>query len=470
MSDEKILSITHLARQLSRRLEEDFPPCWVKGELSGYKKHGSGHHYFTLKDEQSRFSAVLWRSRAARLSFDPADGQQVEAFVQLVFYGPGGRLQLDVRQMRPGGLGELMRRFLELKERLLREGLFDEERKRPLPAFPAHVGLLTAAGGAALRDLQSVLARRWPGLRTTLCPTPVQGPEAGPALARNLERLQQVPGLDLIILGRGGGSFEDLFAFNDEQLARAIAACPVPVISAVGHEVDHSISDMVADLRAPTPSAAAELAVPLKEEVQEELLRLKRDLDQGLARRLGEARRQLDSLRRHRGLFLPHLRLREARQRIDEALQGLLRGMERSARNEEQRLRALSDRGALALRSQARQSGEALRGLEPRLQAALRRRALAAGEGLGAFPGRLVRALLTQLARRQEDLRALEARLLRQEAGERRRQALAQGYAEVLDEDGRWLRRKEDLPAAGPLRLGFQDGEREIHLPPSTER
>lgn len=461
---ESILSIAELAARLSSHLENSFPPLWVRGELSGYKVHPSGHHYLTLKDAQAQFSAVLWRSRAARLDFRPADGQRVEALVQLVFYGPGGRLQLDVLQMRPVGAGALMQQFLELKEKLRAEGLFEPGRKRPLPPWPQHIGLLTAAHGAALQDMLKVLRRRRPGLALTLRHTPVQGPGAGEALADNLRRLQQVPGLDLIILGRGGGSFEDLFAFNSESLARAIAACPVPVVSAVGHEVDLSISDMVADLRAPTPSAAAELAVPESRLLSGRLEALFLQARRAVTRRVRSRRQQLDALSGHRALDQPRHRLKEARRRLDETLA-------RAGSILDQRLAAAGDqlpglyhRLGLALKVRAAGTAGSLAGLRPRLRAALAMRRVQWQQGPETARHALRRAFSRQLERRRERLDALGDRLARLEAGRLREWALRLGFAELHAPDGRWLRRTHELPAEGSLRLVMQDGSRNLRL------
>jgi exodeoxyribonuclease VII large subunit len=413
---ERVWPLSELARDFSARLEEDWPPRWVAGEVSGLKLHAaSGHRYFTLKDAQAQFSAVLWRARAAQNPVLPADGMQVEALVQLVFYPPGGRLQLDVLRLRAAGRGDLMAAFLALRERLAREGLFDAARKRPLPPFPRRVGLLTAEGGAALKDLLAVLRRRMPGLRCFLLPVPVQGPQCGPALAAGLRRLAAWPGLelDLIILGRGGGSFEDLFGFNDEGLVRAIAACPVPVVSAVGHEIDTTLSDLAADLRAPTPSAAAELAVPDAALLERRLDALGEGLRAALRRRLeGEAAR-LRLLASHRALAEPLRRLDHARQRLDE--------------------------------------------LRERLPAALGRQHAEISARLLGWPRRLstlARRVLEERARRVAEL---SARLERLEAGRLKERCLRLGFALVW-RGGEPLAGAAGLAAGDEIRLEFHDG------------
>jgi exodeoxyribonuclease VII large subunit len=461
--------MAELANQVSDCLERAFAPLWVRGELSGYKRHPSGHHYFTLKDAQAQFSAVLWRSRAQRLAFEPRDGQAVEAQVQPVFYGPGGRLQLDVHLMRPAGEGNLMQQFLDLKEKLRAEGLFEAERKQPLPHWPCHIGLLTARQGAALQDMIKVLRRRRPGLTLTLRPTPVQGPGAGEALADNLRRLQQVPGLDLIILGRGGGSFEDLFAFNSESLARAIAACPVPVISAVGHEVDFSISDMVADLRAPTPSAAAELAVPESAHKARQLERHLQELKRAVVRQLRTRRQRLDALAGHRALDLPRRRLEQTRRQLDEILARAGDRLDRRLAAAADRLPALLHRLEQVLRSRAAETRQRLASLRPRLRAGLGLRRAQWAQGPDHARRALDRALSLQLERRRERLSALAARLERLEEGRLREWALRLGFAELRALDGGRFRRVADLPAEGSLLLLMHDGQRGARLDPASE-
>ncbi|MCA9783395.1 MAG: exodeoxyribonuclease VII large subunit [Candidatus Cloacimonetes bacterium] len=469
MAESAVLSVAELAQRLSLHLEREFPAVWVRGELSGYKRHSSGHHYFTLKDSDAQFSAVLWRSRAERLSFRPGDGQAVEALVRIVFYGPGGRLQLDVQNMRPSGLGNLMQRFLELKDKLRAEGLFDPDRKKPLPSWPQHIGLLTARRGAALQDILKVLRRRRPGLTLTLRSTPVQGAGAGEALADNLRLLQAVPGLDLIILGRGGGSFEDLFAFNSETLARVIAACPIPVISAVGHEVDLSISDMVADLRAPTPSAAAELAVPESRLLAQQLDGLRRELGRGVARRVRTARLRLDGLAGHRGLEKPRQRLLQARRALDDAISRSLALLERRLAAAGDQLPGLYHRLRQVLKSRAAETALRLHGLRPRLRAGLALRTQHWRRGPDGARRALERALALQLERRRERLQAVGARLERLETGRLREWALRLGFAELHGPDGHWLRRAVDLPIEGELELVLRDGRRQARLVPPTE-
>ena len=260
-----ILSVTALSNYLRELLETDdvLRDVWVKGEISNFTQPRSGHLYFTLKDAEAQVKCVMWKTAALRLTFSPREGQSVEVHGSMGFYPAQGQAQLYIDSMQPVGEGMLFQEFLRLKNKLETEGLFDQEHKRPLPHLPKHIGIITSGSGAALQDMLNTLSRRLPLVRVTLAPSLVQGVEAPANLLRSLNSLNQIEDLDLILIARGGGSIEDLWAFNDENLARAIYKSRVPVISGVGHETDFTIADFVADLRAPTPTAAAELATPI---------------------------------------------------------------------------------------------------------------------------------------------------------------------------------------------------------------
>ena len=260
-----ILSVTALSNYLRELLETDdvLRDVWVKGEISNFTQPRSGHLYFTLKDAEAQVKCVMWKTAALRLTFSPREGQSVEVHGSMGFYPAQGQAQLYIDSMQPVGEGMLFQEFLRLKNKLEAEGLFDQEHKRPLPHLPKHIGIITSGSGAALQDMLNTLNRRLPLVRVTLAPSLVQGVEAPANLLRSLNSLNQIEDLDLILIARGGGSIEDLWAFNDENLARAIYKSRVPVISGVGHETDFTIADFVADLRAPTPTAAAELATPI---------------------------------------------------------------------------------------------------------------------------------------------------------------------------------------------------------------
>lgn len=262
----QILSVSELTANLREVLETTFPEIWVEGELSNAKVWQTGHLYFTLKDGNSQIKGVMFRSALRYLKFKPEDGLHVVVRGRISVYDPKGEYQLVGEHMEPHGYGPLQLAFEQLKKKLATEGLFEAARKRPLPALPRRIGIVTSIDGAALRDIIRVLRRRYPNAHVVIAPSRVQGDDASGEIVRALRWIARVEGVDVVIIGRGGGSLEDLWTFNEERVARAIAACPVPVISAVGHETDFTIADFVADLRAPTPSAAAELVVRRKDD------------------------------------------------------------------------------------------------------------------------------------------------------------------------------------------------------------
>ena len=271
----RIYTVTELTVRVRDLLEQEFFEVWVEGELSNCRIWNTGHLYFTLKDGSSQIRAVIFRSALRYLKFKPADGLRVVARGRLSVYEPKGEYQLVCEHLEPQGLGALQLAFDQLKQRLQAEGLFDAGRKRPLPALPRKIGIVTSLDGAAIRDIIKVLRRRYANAHLVVCPARVQGQDAAPDVARALRQIGRVKGVDVVIVGRGGGSIEDLWAFNEEIVARAISRVPVPVISAVGHETDVTIADFVADLRAPTPSAAAELVVSAKEHFRSRIDRLR---------------------------------------------------------------------------------------------------------------------------------------------------------------------------------------------------
>jgi len=291
-----VLSVSELTRRLQEVLEERFPAVWVEGEISNYRLYGSGHAYFTLKDAESQIRAVLFRNRGRRIKFEPADGLHVMAFGSIEVYPQRGEYQLVIELLEPKGLGALQLAFDQLKTRLAAEGLFEQARKRELPRFPRKIGVVTSPSGAAIRDILRVIGRRFGDLHIVIAPCRVQGDGAADEIVQGIRDLNALGGVDVIIVGRGGGSLEDLWAFNEEAVARAIVASKVPVVSAVGHEVDYTIADFVADLRAPTPSAAAELVVREKQAVVESLAQLRARLQRFAARPLRDFERRVDEL------------------------------------------------------------------------------------------------------------------------------------------------------------------------------
>jgi exodeoxyribonuclease VII large subunit len=316
-----IFSVTSLNNYLRELLETDevLQDLWVRGEISNFSQPRSGHLYFTLKDSEAQIRCVMWKNSALRLRFSPADGMQVEGHGAMSIYPAQGQVQLYLDALRPAGEGALYQEFLRLKARLEAEGLFDPEHKRPLPSLPRHIGVVTSPTGAALQDILQTLSRRLPILRVTIAPTPVQGAEAPPGIVAALRHLNQLEDLDLIILARGGGSIEDLWAFNDESVARAIYNSRVPVISGVGHETDFTIADFVADLRAPTPTGAAELATPITAQELSLSLRSASDqLDARLNELLSSARQSLALAQAELRRSSPRAFLQNALQRLDE--------------------------------------------------------------------------------------------------------------------------------------------------------
>lgn len=329
----KILTIGEITRSIKLLVEEAYPSVWVTGEIINWKKASSGHVYFKLKDAEAVLNAVLWRSIALRLRYDGKDGLAVVARGRLDVYAPTGEYKLVVEEMHPKGLGAQELALRQLKEKLFAQGYFDPKRKKPLPRFPRRIALVTSPTGAAVRDMLKVLGGRWQDLDVYVCPVRVQGDGAGASIANMIRQLDRLHGnralpIDVIIVGRGGGSSDDLSAFNEEVVAQAIFRCRVPVVSAVGHEIDTTIADLVADRRAVTPTEAATLVVPDQRQVLQGLTELETRLRDGLFRRVDQARQRLEDLARRRVFRLPLERIRAEEQRLDlwtERLQRALR-------------------------------------------------------------------------------------------------------------------------------------------------
>lgn len=354
--DRRIYQVGELAREVRLVLEQSFPMVWVEGEISNLRTPASGHWYFTLKDDQAQLRCAMFRNRNRFIRTAPRDGVSVIIRGRLSLYEGRGEFQAIVEHLEPAGEGALRIAFEELKRRLQAEGLFAAERKRALPALPHHVGVITSASGAALRDVLTVLRRRFAPIPVTILPVSVQGDQAvrdivrALRMARMLPSLVGAPPLDVLILGRGGGSLEDLKAFNDEAVARAIADCPIPVIAAVGHEVDFTIADFVADVRAPTPSAAAELVAPDRLEWLARYEATGSRLRRGVVKHI---RARADAVRwLRRGLRSPAALLRARSQRIDDLEVRLTSAWARRAQSATRRLRHAASR-AMALHPRA---------------------------------------------------------------------------------------------------------------------
>ncbi|OUM96862.1 MAG: exodeoxyribonuclease VII large subunit [Thermobacillus sp. ZCTH02-B1] len=350
MGEARIYSVHEITRYIRMKLESDerLADVWLRGEISNFTHHTSGHMYFTLKDEASRIKCVMFAAHNRKLPFMPRDGTKVIARGSVAVYERDGNYQFYVTQMQPDGIGSLYLAFEQLKRKLEAEGLFDPARKRPLPRYPRTIGVVTSPTGAAIRDILTTLGRRYPQARVVLVPVLVQGEGAAPSIVRAIELLNRIGEADVMIVGRGGGSIEELWAFNEEIVARAIAASRIPVISAVGHETDFTIADFAADLRAPTPTAAAELAVPHIMELKETLEHLKRSMRVALAAVVDSRRQRLARVRRSPVLLYPRRYLLAHAERLDRATERLRERMRHRAGQNRQRLLALRARLAAA--------------------------------------------------------------------------------------------------------------------------
>jgi exodeoxyribonuclease VII large subunit len=311
-----VLSVSALLRSVRDTLERRFPLAWIGGEISNFRPASSGHWYFTLKDEAAQVDCVMFRSRAAALDWEPAEGMRVEARALVTLYEPRGRFQLNVEHMRRAGLGPLYERFLKLKAQLEKEGLFDPAAKREIPAFPGCIGVVTSRQAAALRDVLTTLQRRNPSIAVIVYPVPVQGDGAAAKIAATLALANARAECDVLLLVRGGGSIEDLWQFNEEVVARAIRASSIPVVVGVGHETDVTIADFAADRRAPTPTAAAEMVSPSREELLARVAELAQRASREALRRIEYAMQLVDALSRR--LVHPRERLRASRQLLEQ--------------------------------------------------------------------------------------------------------------------------------------------------------
>jgi len=442
----QVLSVTELTRKIRETLERQVGEIWVRGEISNYRRQASGHHYFTLKDDGSQLSCVLFAGAARSLrGLRLGDGLQVQAFGELTVYEARGQYQLVVQLMQEEGLGALQARFEALKARLAAEGLFNTERKRRLPALPMRIGVVTSPTGAAIRDFLKVLHRRMPAVEVIIHPVRVQGRGAAGEIAAAVTEFSRLePMVDLVVVTRGGGSLEDLWEFNEEVVARAIATSPIPVVSAVGHEIDFTLSDFAADFRAPTPSAAAELIVP-------DVAELLAGIAQRGARMLRECQ---GAIRFQRSRLAGHERsvlyretsriLRERTQQLDFALESLRRGAEQSLRRKNDRLR---------------HAAAVIAAHRPASLLAASRGRLAQAEVL------LGESVARKIALRRESLRSALALLqtLSPDA------TLARGYSITFDERGGVIRSAQDLRPGDVIRSRFRDGEADSVVQPGRD-
>ncbi|HAL91957.1 MAG TPA: exodeoxyribonuclease VII large subunit [Verrucomicrobia bacterium] len=383
----QVWKISELTRRIKGTLEGAFGSVWVEGEISNFRKPASGHAYFTLKDATSQLRAVMFRGALAGVALPLKDGMLVRGFGQITVYEASGDYQILLKKIEPAGEGELMLRLEALKKKLAAEGLFDAGRKRPLPALPQHVGLVTSPTGAAIRDILQVLDRRFANLHVVLAPVRVQGAGAADEIAAAIDWLNQRGGLDVLIVGRGGGSLEDLWSFNEEVVVRAIVRSAIPVISAVGHEIDWTLSDFAADARAPTPSAAAEMVVKGKDELERRVADARRRLGLGARAAVLGWRNRLDRAARTPGLRDPLQRVRQAQQHVDflaVRLQNALAGLPQLVR---QRTESALRRMELAARMRLDENRNALKNAEAQLRMLNPKGVLARGYSLTRLRG-----------------------------------------------------------------------------------
>lgn len=338
----KILSVSDINKAIRDTLENKYKIIWLRGEISNFKPHTSGHWYFSLKDSKAQISAVMFRGFNQGIKFKPRDGMEVIVRGKITVYEPRGGYQIFCEMMEPVGAGALQMAFEQLKAKLKAEGLFEPSKKRPLPALPRHVAIVTSPTGAAIRDILNILHRRFKGLRVTVVPAVVQGDKAPASICAALELAQKLPDIDVMIVGRGGGSIEDMWCFNDEKVARAIAAARVPIISAVGHEIDFTISDFVADLRAPTPSAAAELVSKNAQQLVEDVINLRKRIVRSFVH--FEQLKKQSVFQLSKRLVDPKRRLQDLALRSDELSQRLENATKRYFERLAQEIRMLVSR------------------------------------------------------------------------------------------------------------------------------
>lgn len=443
--DREVLTVSQLNQRARHLLEDVFPQVWVEGEISNLARPASGHLYFTLKDSQAQVRCALFRQNALKVRQALRDGLAVKVRGKVSLFEGRGDYQMIADAVEPAGDGALRLAFEALKEKLASEGLFATERKRPLPAHPQRVGIVTSPTGAVIRDIISVFRRRAPQVSLTLVPTAVQGREATAQIVRALA-LADAQGFDALILARGGGSLEDLWCFNEEAVARAVATCKTPIVSAVGHETDVSISDFVADVRAPTPSAAAELLAPDSSGLRQRLEGLERRLQLRMRQLIAHQHLRLDGLTRR--LRHPGERLRQQAQRLDDLEMRLQRALDRQVSQRRERLARLETRLA------AQHPGRALGLLRQRLD---------------ALAARLPRAMRETLGTRRLELQS-QVQTLHAFSP---LATLGRGYSILLDERGQAIRSASQTQPGQRLKARLGEGELEVrvednHLAPVT--
>ncbi len=432
-SERQVLSVTELTQQIKGRLESQFRDIWVRGEISNFKRHTSGHWYFTLKDAAAQLRCASFRMQNRSIKFNPEDGVEVFARGRISVYEQRGDYQLIVEHMEPVGIGSLQLAFEQLKAKLTAEGLFDHDRKRPLPLFPRKVGVITSPTGAVIRDILRVLKRRNSGVSVLLFPVSVQGEGAAQQIARAIEVMNQRHDLDVLIVGRGGGSMEDLWSFNEESVARAIFASRIPIISAVGHETDFTIADFVADVRAPTPSAAAEQVAARRDELQDTVGACALRLNKAIHLKLALLRHRVAEIQSRRGFNQTAGVLQQHTQRVDDLAHRLQVGLSVFIKQRRERFERLSRRMAgLRLREHVAQRRGRIEVYEQRILHSMRRRLETGRRQFQVIGGKL--SVLSPLA------------------------VLDRGFAIVRDPGGHILRRASEVVVGGQLHVKLAHG------------
>lgn len=429
MPRQAVISVSELNRSARQMLEQGFPLLWVNGEISNFKRYDSGHWYFSLKDAAAQVRCVMFRHKNQYVDWQPQDGVQVEVRALVTLYEPRGDFQLNVEAVRRAGLGALYEAFEKLKSKLEKEGLFDRARKKAVPAFPTQIGIVTSPAAAALRDALTTLRRRMPSIPVVLYPTPVQGEGAAEKIAAAIRSAGRRAECNVLILCRGGGSIEDLWAFNEEVVARAIHECPIPIVTGIGHEIDFTISDFVADVRAPTPTAAAQVASPDREELAQRLASLRGRLARAMGRGIEARMQRLDIL--SRGLTHPGERLRNQFVHLAHFQQRLRSAWLRAVDNRDWWQRELTRR---------------LVGARPDL-AALIKHQENLGQRMGAAAARFLVLVGHKLKSTETHLTHLDPH-----------RVLERGYSIAQKGDGAIVRNSTQVEAGDSLRLTFAAG------------
>lgn len=440
-----IYSVGDITRHIKLELERTFANLWIEGELSNVKRHSSGHMYFTLKDDKAQLPAVMFRGSARHLRFRPEDGTAVLAWGHITVYEPRGAYQIQVERMEPRGKGALQLAFEQLKEKLAKEGLFAEKRKKPLPLLPQRIGIVTSPSGAALRDLCRVLHRRFPNVAVVVYPAQVQGELAASEISKGVQVLNRLGGFDAIIVARGGGSIEDLWPFNEESVARAIAASAIPVVSAVGHETDFTIADFVADVRAATPSAAAEVVVQRKQDVVERVAMLQGRLRKSVTFSLRHSADRVERGADHRAFAAVRHAIERRGQRVDEAGSKARALLDRRLMTHAKRLDAMKRRlEAQRVDQKLAKARAALSRLRTRLDAAELSRRAKAERQLGSIAGKL--DALSPLA------------------------VLGRGYSLTWTAQGKLLRHAADISVGESVRVELHEGQLDCRVEATREK